>query len=246
MHTRNMDEQIHIQNKNIRLLSVIFNLDIRNDELGQFRGAIIKTTEGKNDLFHNHTPEGNLYRYPKIQYKRINKQAVVLCVEEGIEGIQDFFSRTDWKLEIGREKREVKVDDLRVRQYRVGVWDAWFDYRITHWLPLNQDNYRKYHDLEDLTDRITLLEKVMLANILSFLQGIDLYVNHKIEIKIKNILSERLLNYKGQQMQAFTALFRTNVSLPDYIGLGKGSSLGFGVIREIQNKKIQQTDQHEQ
>ena len=80
----------------------------------------------------------------------------------------------------------------------------------------------------------------MLANILSFLQGIDLYVNEKIEIKIKSIQSEKLMNYKAQQMQAFTLTFRTNVSIPNFIGLGKGSSVGFGVVREIVNKNIDQ------
>jgi hypothetical protein len=38
-------------------------------------------------------------------------------------------------------------------------------------------------------------------------------------------------------MQAFNIKFTTNISLPDYIGLGKGSSSGFGVVKEDSNKK---------
>ena len=225
--------------KQIRLLQVIFNLNINFSEIPFFRGAIIKTTRGKNNLFHNHSPEGNIYRYPKIQYKLINGNASLLCVEEGIEGIQDFFSRTDWKLQIEKEKKEIKVENIKVHQHRVAVWENWFDYRITNWLPLNQDNYIKFKALEDLTEKISFLEKIMQSNILSFLQGIDLYVDEKIEVKIKSIRGERLMNYKDQQMQAFTLEFRTNVSLPNFIGLGKGSSVGFGVIKEIikENKK---------
>ena len=225
--------------KQIRLLQVIFDLKINFSEIPFFRGAIIKTTRGENNLFHNHSPEGNIYRYPKIQYKLINGNASLLCVEEGIEGIQDFFSRTDWKLQIEKEKKEIKVENIKVHQHRVAVWENWFDYRITNWLPLNQDNYIKFKALEDLTEKISFLEKIMQSNILSFLQGIDLYVDEKIEVKIKSIRGERLMNYKDQQMQAFTLVFRTNVSLPNYIGLGKGSSVGFGVIKEIikENKK---------
>jgi len=221
--------------KQIRLLQVIFNLNINFSEIPFFRGAIIKTTRGKNNLFHNHSPEGNIYRYPKIQYKLINGNASLLCVEEGIEGIQDFFSRTDWKLQIEKEKKEIKVENIKVHQHRVAVWENWFDYRITNWLPLNQDNYIKFKALEDLTEKISFLEKIMQSNILSFLQGIDLYVDEKIEVKIKSIRGERLMNYKDQQMQAFTLEFRTNVSLPNFIGLGKGSSVGFGVIKELKN-----------
>jgi len=221
--------------KQIRLLQVIFNLNINFSEIPFFRGAIIKTTRGKNNLFHNHSPEGNIYRYPKIQYKLINGNASLLCVEEGIEGIQDFFSRTDWKLQIEKQNKEIKVENIKVHQHRVAVWENWFDYRITNWLPLNQDNYIKFKVLEDLTERISFLEKIMQSNILSFLQGIDLYVDEKIEVKIKSIRGERLMNYKDQQMQAFTLEFRTNVSLPNFIGLGKGSSVGFGVIKELKN-----------
>ena len=159
----------------------------------------------------------------------------MLCVEEGIEGIQDFFSRTDWKLQIEKQNKEIKVENIKVHQHRVAVWENWFDYRITNWLPLNQDNYIKFKALEDLTEKISFLEKIMQSNILSFLQGIDLYVDEKIEVKIKSIRGERLMNYKDQQMQAFTLEFRTNVSLPNFIGLGKGSSVGFGVIKELKN-----------
>lgn len=227
------------KSKQIRLLQVIFNLKINFSEIPFFRGAIIKTTQGKNNLFHNHSPEGNIYRYPKIQYKVMNDNASLLCIEEGIEGIQDFFSNTDWKLQIENENKEIKVENIKVHQHRVAVWDSWFDYKIYNWLPLNQDNYIKFKALEELTGRISFLEKIMLANILSFLQGIGLYVDEKIEIKIKSIQSERLMNYKEQQMQAFTMTFRTNVSLPNSIGLGKGSSVGFGMIQELP-KKINQ------
>jgi hypothetical protein len=225
------------QNKTIRLLTVSFDFEITPSEINQFRGAVIKTTQGKNDLFHNHSPVGNLYRYPKIQYKALNKKAALICIEEGIEGMQDFFSHTDWKLQIGSDRKEIKVDEIKVNQHRVGIWDRRFEYKITHWLPLNQDNYKKYHGFQGLSEKIQLLERILLANILSFLEGIDLFAKDRIEITIKSIPNETVLKYKSQPMQAFTVVFQTNVSLPNNMGLGKGSSVGFGVIKEIINNK---------
>lgn len=225
--------------KTIRLLTVSFNIELEHNEINHFRGAVIKTTKGKNDLFHNHSPNGTIYRYPLIQYKRLNKKAALLCIEEGIEGLQDFFAATNWKLDIGDRQQPVKVENLRVRQHRIGVWEKPFRYTLSRWLPLNQDNYKKYHQLEDFGQKIALLEKILLANILSFLQGIDLYVEEKIEIKIKHILNQRLENYKGQEMESFSLRFETNVSLPNYIGLGKGSSSGFGVVKEEIREKQQ-------
>lgn len=223
--------------KNIRLLTVNFDLELKYNDIHRFRSAVIETTRRKNDLFHNHSSNGTIYRYPLIQYKRLNKKAALLCIEEGIEGIQDFFSATNWQFDIGRDTHPVKVENLRVKQYRIGVWEKQFCYTIKRWLPLNQENYRKYHSLEDFGQKLALLEKILLANILSFLQGINLYVEEKIEIKITEILAQRIERYKNQEMQAFSLIFETNVSLPNYIGLGKGSSSGFGVVKEIPKKK---------
>ena len=221
------------------MLTVNFDLELNYSDIYRFRSAVIETTRRKNDLFHNHSPNGTIYRYPLIQYKRLNKKAALLCIEEGIEGIQDFFTETNWQLNIGHNTHPVKVENLRVRQHRIGVWDKSFQYTLTRWLPLNQENYRKYHNLENFGQKIVLLEKILLANILSFLQGINLYVEEKIEIKIKHILNQRLENYKGQEMEAFSLRFVTNVSLPNYIGLGKGSSSGFGTIKESSEEKQQ-------
>jgi len=218
--------------KSIRLLIINFDLNIKLNEINRFRGAVIKTTRGKNDLFHNHSNNGIIYRYPFIQYKQLNKKAALLCIEEGIEGIQDFFKETDWKLDIGLGKKPIKIENIRVRQYRIGIWENNFTYTLSRWLPLNQDNYKKYHKLEDFNQKHTLLEKILLANILSFLQGINLYVEEQIKINIKHILSQRLEKYKGQDMQTFNIRFETNISLPNYIGLGKGSSSGFGILKE--------------
>ena len=36
--------------------------------------------------------------------------------------------------------------------------------------------------------------------------------------------------FKNVNMLGFDVVFSTNVSLPQYVGLGKGVSLGFGMI----------------
>lgn len=153
-------------------------------------------------------------------------------------GNPGFFFANRLEVQIENEKKKIKVENIKVHQHRVAVWDSFFDYKIYNWLPLNQDNYNKFKALEELTEKISFLEKIMSSNIISFLQGIDLFIDEKIEVKIKSIQSERLMNYKEQQMQAFTLVFRTNISLPNFIGLGKGSSVGFGVIKEIIKENI--------
>jgi CRISPR/Cas system endoribonuclease Cas6 (RAMP superfamily) len=43
----------------------------------------------------------------------------------------------------------------------------------------------------------------------------------------------KLLSFKGKEMPGFSLDFNSNVILPPYIGLGKGSSIGFGVVKAI-------------
>jgi len=67
--------------KSIKTVMVVFDLPIENDELPQFRGAVIETTKRNNDLFHNHTNEGLICRYPAIQHKKIEGKAALVCYQ---------------------------------------------------------------------------------------------------------------------------------------------------------------------
>ena len=46
--------------------------------------------------------------------------------------------------------------------------------------------------------------------------------------------SINIAKFKDVKMTAYDLRFTCNVSLPNYIGLGKGVSHGFGTIRKIQ------------
>ena len=225
-----------MKTKTIKLLLVSFNFEVLHRDINQFRGAVIKATQLKNDLFHNHSSSGNIYRYPLIQYKNIRKNASIICIDQGVDGIQDFFSNTNWELEVNKKKAKFKVDRLQAWSHRIGIWEQTFQFEIFNWLPLNQANYRKYITMNGLSEKISLLEKILTGHILGFLEGIDVKADKQVMVSITNIHSEQIQPYKNQPMQTFNLRFNTNVSLPNYVGLGKGSSVGFGVVKEIKSK----------
>ena len=55
--------------------------------------------------------------------------------------------------------------------------------------------------------------------------------------KITAIEDPRVVMYKGVKLMSFDAEFKTNVSIPDYVGLGKGVSLGMGMVVRRYEKK---------
>ncbi|WP_372775258.1 CRISPR-associated endonuclease Cas6 [Mangrovibacterium sp.] len=214
----------------IKLLEVRFGTPIRYEQLSKFRGAIIHTTKQINDLFHNHNGENVIYRYPQIQYKRINGKAAILCLGEGVEAIHDFFSNYNGEIMLGQESIELKVEKIKAHRHTLNVWDRVFSYRLANWLPLNQENYLAYRNAANYSTKMQILENVLIGNLLTFCQSVDDSFSMQIRVEIVRVVSDKVIRYKGQLMQAFDLDIQTNLSLPDQIGIGKGTSLGFGVI----------------
>lgn len=215
--------------KHLRILTIRFDLPIRYEELSKFRGAIIHLTKEKNDFFHNHSETGVIYRYPKIQYKTLGGKAALVCLDEGTEAIHDFFAGFHEPFIFGDKQTELKVEDIKAHQFNVGVWENSFEYQLANWLPLNQDNYLKYNEVESYHEKMQILESVLLGNLLTFCESIGIASERPIKAAITRIVNEKRIKYRGQFMQAYDVDIKTNLSIPNFIGLGKGSGLGYGV-----------------
>lgn len=226
---------------NVNTLLIRFQNEIANNEVAMFRGAIINAVGNSDVLFHNHTDgDGFRYAYPLIQYKRINRKAAITCIGEGTEAIGKFFSSCNFDVVLGNRNMTLEVESVRAHKTLVQVWDSVFTYHLRKWLPLNQENYRRYEALDSIVERYAFLERLLTGNILSFAKSMGVYFDKQVECKITSADEPRIVNYKGVKMMSFDVEFKSNVSMPDYIGLGKGVSLGFGtVVSENKNNKTQ-------
>jgi len=221
----------------IKYLRVEFNQSIDGDEIPYFRSAVAEKSGVEHILFHNHFEKNRFrYSYPLIQYKIINKLINLICIEEGVEEVEAFFSKADYNLRIGKRKEQFSVKQIQAQRYTVQVWDKYFDYTIIRWMALNNENHKKYLLIDSEIEKMQFLEKILTANILSFAKGVGIQIKKKIALQIISIDREYMINFKEMKAEAFSVSFRTNIFLPDYIGLGKGASLGYGVIKEL-NKK---------
>ncbi len=227
---------------NTRLLLIRFENSLSSKETESFRGAIIDALKDKDILFHNHLPDnkGFRYSYPLVQYKRINKNAVILCIGEGTESIGKLFFDSDLELDLNGRKEKFVIDNIKAYKHLIQIWDAKFHYQIRKWLALNQENYEKYNQLESLAERSSFLENILRGNILSFAKGVNIFFEKQVTCKISGLSDPDVTLYKGTKLTMFDAEFVTNVSIPDYIGLGKGVSIGYGTTvrkKEKQNEK---------
>ena len=217
----------------IKTLEITSNLPIKFSEITLFRGAVIDSLENKDILFHNHKEEGFRYSYPLIQYKRINGNAAIVCVDKGTEAIGEWFSSKNSQINLGERTVSLEIESMKAYMTDVQCVDTYIYYHISNWLPLNSENYSIYTKSDGLIERMEILQKVLAGNIMSFLKGVDIYLEQQISVIITKISRESIIEYKGVKLMNFYADFKTNLWLPNHIGLGKGASSGFGTIMRL-------------
>lgn len=222
--------------KKIRLLHIEFDATIEPWELTAFRSAVIEVTGRKHLLFHNHLNDSFLYKYPLIQYKRIGKRPAILCIDQGVDELHHFFDQKGEVVLLGTKEIELKVARLNLNQYVMQVWANPYHYRINNWIALNEENYLRYQALDGLIEKIGFLESTLKANILALAKGIEWTVEKPIELKIKQLNEPKIIRLKQTKFMTFNALFDCNVFLPNFIGLGKSVSKGFGVVSQLKER----------
>ncbi|MBR1626842.1 MAG: hypothetical protein IJ681_06830 [Bacteroidales bacterium] len=226
--------------KYIRILKIIFNFEIANWEVVPFRGAILEALKQQGNLyFHNHIDDVQYrYSYPLIQYKRLSyNKACIVCVEQGCDVIGQLLQKDEMSLQIGSRIVIGKVEKILPNRIFMQIWNSEFHYRIKRWLPLNSENYEKYNNIVDLKEKIEFLEKILKGNLLSMCKGLNIYLSRELEVCINNLSRPFLVTNKGIKLMAFNIEFTSNLSIPNYIGIGKNASIGYGTIMEQKNIK---------
>ena len=225
--------------KYIRTLTVITDAESRQNEISLFRGAVIHSLgEHPNVYFHNHLDDDKFrYSYPLIQYKRLEGKAAIVCVEDGVDIIGQFLTEADGRLTIGERQITCNTGKIQPARILVQTWEEMFNYHISRWLPLNSKNYQLYQTLEGVVEKISFLENILKANLLSMLKGLDIHLEKELILKITEISDSYLIYNKGVKMMAFNADFKCNLSIPNNIGIGKNASIGCGIVHQLRKDK---------
>lgn len=224
--------------KTIRTLLVIFDNSVPHQNISAFRGAIIEKVGREHLLFNHHINDATLlYRYPLIQYKSVQKKPAILCLGDGVDEIHKLFNKPSWDIDLKGKKMDLSIDNLNLNNFKLNVWDKNFDYKLFNWLALNERNYKKYQVLDNEMDRLEMLERILIGNILAFAKGMEWHIDKEIKIRITTIRRSKQLKHKNTHLIAFDLDFTSNVFLPNYIGLGKSASHGYGVVKIKSYKK---------
>jgi len=210
------------------------NVYLKPSQIHKFRGFVGNIFRD-HDLIHNHDLKTGkpIYRYPLIQFKLIDKKpAIIAITDRAVKIFAEIFMKLD-KIVIEDTVIPVFEKNLKIEEVEFGYSDEIFMYEfVSPWIGLNQKNFIKYNDA-GREEKNEILKRVMTGNILSMSKYLDCWLSKDQKIKIDIKLKKIKVTLKSKSMTGFTGILKTNFCLPDYLGIGKSVSRGFGAVRRM-------------
>ena len=195
----------------------------------KLRGYFGNLFKEHSPLLHNHFEDGQLrYKYPLVHYKVIQEVPMLVGLNEGAALLTELFLKVT-ELNIDGRTYPLMQKNLDHYQANAGLVNELHTYRFeTLWMALNQENHKRYRLLSNHEEKQILLNTLLKNNLLSFFKGINIWLDGPL--MAKGIFTEHVTQFKNQSMLAFKGEFITNALLPNFIGLGKAVSRGFGTV----------------
>lgn len=205
------------------------DLKLKERYVEKFRGYIA----GKyidNNILHNHDNDKFIYRYPLVQYKVINEMPIIIGINEGAH-IAARIGINDDEFILDGKKFDSFQKEINKFEYEFGIIDDYVEYKIkSPWISLNQNNIEKYNN-SNAMEKEEMLKKILIGNIISMSKGMNYTVDKQIKVWIN--LKETEVMLKGIRHAAFLGNIKVNFNIPDYFGIGKSVSRGFGTLQRI-------------
>ena len=119
---------------------------------------------------------------------------------------------------------------ISINNNEYGISDDYIKYEfLSPWVALNQKNIDIYRNCSDM-EKEEMLKKILIGNIISMSKGLNYTVSDEVKCWVN--LKKVDVNIKNIKHTGFMGEFKVNFSIPDYLGLGKNVSKGFGTIKK--------------
>jgi hypothetical protein len=175
--------------------------------------------------------EGFIHRYPVVQCKQVKNILMVIGIGQGADSLQELCGSKE-ELRVKNTCCIITSRDREIRKENFGISDEIHTYEfLTPWLALNQQNAKKFYDLKGKPDRDAFMQKILTGHLRTLAKSIDydlpepLTCTSRIRFKRERIHQENVIVFLGT--------FGTNLTIPDYLGIGQSVSQGFGTIRSV-------------
>lgn len=217
----------------MKVMKVVFSdLDLEVRDTPKLRGSVASKFPGFSLLHHHIEKDKFLYQYPRIQYKVINGSPMIIGIEEGVDVLKKiYFDIAELKLNCSYKTNLHSEIELTVSEEKFGYSDDFIEYKfVTPWMALNQKNHNRFIN-NTKENNYNLLKSILVGNVLSLSKSLGYKIEPRIYTKQKLIKGN--VNFKNKAMTAFYGSFSVNFHIPDYWGIGKSVSRGFGTVKRV-------------
>jgi hypothetical protein len=185
---------------------------------------------GEYTTLHKEQSSGFVYRYPVVQCKQIRNVIVALGISQGADFLAGLTTGLE-EISTGSSACTIPERDTAIRCEEFGIGIPHTYEFLTPYLALNQQNAKKFYTLQGKPDRDAFMNRILIGDLEKLAKSLDytmpgpIICEATIRFRIDRIDRENIIVFLGR--------FRTNLIIPDYFGIGRSTSQGFGTIRRI-------------
>jgi len=196
----------------------------------ELRGFFATTLSEYTGL-HKHDSKTFIHRYPVVQFKMIKDVPTVTGINEGAEFLKQICDASR-EIRVGTGTWRITGHSPAINNEEFGIADTLHSYEfLTAWLPFSQENYKRFYKLKGKEERDGFVRKILIENISSLSKSLGYEVPAQIACKTNlHFQKERL---EGVSDMTFTGKFQVNFLIPEYLGIGKSVSHGYGAVQQI-------------
>jgi hypothetical protein len=170
------------------------------------------------------------YFYPRLQYKIVRGAPMIAAVNEGCKLLWNLYEELD---EASFEQDDWQITEKRLidKKAPFGISSEFIKYRfLTPWLSLPEEGFERYLMLDDPAKE-RMLVKILEGHFRSVSESLGYEITNELKIKI-NAKSNYIFQ-KDIHVAGLFGSFVANFEIPNFLGLGKSVSRGFGTIKRV-------------
>lgn len=187
-------------------------------------------------------PASATERYPLIQFKTRYQQGrlqpMLVVIGEKIKELKKEWLADPLTIHLQNRKQPIAVTDWKLLPFPLRTDKGFHTYNLFNYHPFNQENYARYRNLVTEKEKNAFLQQLLVQHLDAFMLGVGWQPDPPIQVKGIQLLKPKLIPYQNYQAQCYDLRFHSNLWIPEHIGLGKGVSLGFGVLRLPKKKSV--------
>jgi len=186
---------------------------------------------GHNPKMSEFFKASRAYRYPRLQYKVVDGQGLILGFAEAAAVLSAL--PYPELLHLGHQDLAVAEAWSQSWEGRWGLAPQERAYGwLSPWLILDETGLAKYFRLRSAHSQIYFLESLLISNLLAISKELGYHPPAQIEARIIKLRSVTL-DIQGRPTLGFDGVFTANLEIPDYFGLGRAASRGYGTVRSL-------------